>query len=190
MQAAMLGDDCAAVDADNVVLRECFRELILRLEVRVGIPVGGHQDGAIRDEEVGVCGRQTIAVFIVNGLCHREWNEAVRFAARCSELLELGFHLRQFSIVFVVLIEASDVGNCIVGTESYKRVDVAVRVVSRKIAVVEPKNTLGMEGFEQSRLDLRLRKGLVAMWREQAFACRQDGSFPVALDASAILRLI
>ena len=186
MEAAMLGDECAAVDADDVVVGEGFRELALRLEVRVGIPVGGHQDGSVRDEEVRVCGGQSGAIFVVRGLCHREWDEAVRFALQRSELLELGFHLRQFGMVFVVLVEAFDVGNRVVGTESGKRVDVAVRVVAREVAVVEPKDALGMEGCEQSRLDLFFCQGLVAMWREQAFACRQDGSLPVALDASSL----
>ena len=65
MQAAMLGYKWLAIDADDVVVWESLSKLLLSLLVCFGIAISGHQNGSICDEEVGVSGRQTSAVFVV-----------------------------------------------------------------------------------------------------------------------------
>ena len=64
MQAAMLGYEWLAIDADDVVVWKSLSKLLLCLWVCIDVAISGHQDGSICDEEIGVSGWQTSAVFI------------------------------------------------------------------------------------------------------------------------------
>lgn len=90
----MLDDKWLAIDADDVVLGKCLANLFFCLLVCLEVAISGHQDGSVRDEEVGVCGRQPSAfVFIIYGFCHGQGDESIWFAFQGPELLELRFHL-------------------------------------------------------------------------------------------------
>ena len=67
----MLGDKWAAIDANNVVMRESLVELFLSHEVGVRVAICRHQNSSVYDEEVCVSRRQASAIFIITGLCHR-----------------------------------------------------------------------------------------------------------------------
>ena len=62
----------------------------------------------------------------------------------------------------------------------------AVGVITCQVAVVDPKDTSGMEFPEQTRLNLCLREGLVAMWGQQTAGGREDGALTVALDGATL----
>ena len=87
MQAAVLGDEYAAIYADDFMLWKCLLELSLGLDVGFRISVSWHQDGSVDDEEVGVGGRQPIAFSVECGLCHRQWNQAIGVAFLRAERL-------------------------------------------------------------------------------------------------------
>ena len=74
----MLADENAAVNRYNIVLGEGFMQLTACLLIVFGLSVGGHQYGAIDDEEVGVSSRKAMAVVgVVDGRREREGEEAV-----------------------------------------------------------------------------------------------------------------
>ena len=85
MQAAVLYDEWLAVDTDDVVLRECLAKLFLGQRVSLGIVIGRHQYSSVHDEEVGVCGRQSVAIIIVD--CSRQGQsyKMVGFAVEGTE---------------------------------------------------------------------------------------------------------
>ena len=73
VEGAVLADEDAAVDGDDVVLGEGLLQLATGEVVGVGLTVGGHQHGAVDGEEVGVGGGQAMAVVgVVDGRRHGE----------------------------------------------------------------------------------------------------------------------
>ena len=184
MQAAVLSYEWLAVDADDVVVWESLAKLLLCLLVCIDVAISRHQNSSVCDEEVSVGGWQPSAVFVEDSLCHRQWDELIGIAFHCAERLQLRFHLLQLSEVLVTLVETLHISNRVIRTEAGQRVDMTVCIVASKVAVVEPKDALSMKHFEQSSLDLFLCQRLVAMRREQTFACRQDGPLAVALYAA------
>ena len=76
VEGAVLTDEDAAVDGDDVVFREGFLELMTGKVIVNGLSVGGHENGAIDDEEVGVGGREAVAVIgVVDGRWKGERDE-------------------------------------------------------------------------------------------------------------------
>ena len=73
VEGAVLADEDAAVDGHDVVLGKGLLQLATGEVVGVGLTIGGHQDGAVDDEEGGVGGGQTMAVVgVVDGRRHGE----------------------------------------------------------------------------------------------------------------------
>lgn len=66
-----------------------------------------------------------------------------------------------------------DVSDGIVGTKASEGVNMAVGVVTSEVAMVEPKDTIGMEVAQQALLDLVAREVGVAVGREETFAGSQ-----------------
>ena len=70
----MLADENAAVDADDLMLRESLLKLASCQLVVVSLPVGGHENSSVDNEEVGVGSRQPMAIVrVADGFGHREW---------------------------------------------------------------------------------------------------------------------
>jgi hypothetical protein len=62
----------------------------------------------------------------------------------------------------------------------------AVGIITCQVAMVDPKDTSGVEFPEQARLNLCLREGLVAMRGQQTACGREDGALTVALDRAPL----
>lgn len=64
----MLADEHTTVDGNDVVFWESFLQLAASEVVILWLTVGGHKNSAVDNQEVGVCGRQAMAiVWIVDG---------------------------------------------------------------------------------------------------------------------------
>ena len=62
VEGAVLADEDAAVDGHDVVAREGFLQLRAGQFVVGGLAVGRHEYGVVDDEEVGVGGREAMAI--------------------------------------------------------------------------------------------------------------------------------
>ena len=60
MEGAVLANDGAAVDADNLAVGEGLSDDAQGLGIEVGLGVGGYQYGTIDDQIVGIGGRQSV----------------------------------------------------------------------------------------------------------------------------------
>ena len=49
MQATMLGDEWAAIDADDIMMWKCFVELFLGLDVVGWVTISRHQNRSVYD---------------------------------------------------------------------------------------------------------------------------------------------
>ena len=64
----MLTDEYTAVYGNDVVFWESFLQLAAGEVVILWLAVGGHKNGAVDNQEIGVCGRQAMAIVrIVDG---------------------------------------------------------------------------------------------------------------------------
>ena len=79
MQRAMLADEYAAIDADDLAVGEGFAEYLGSPLVILRLVVGGIEHGTIDDEEVGIGGGQTLIAFF--GHCIGE----IRFEDRSGK---------------------------------------------------------------------------------------------------------
>ena len=64
MEGAVLLDDGTTVDADDLAIGIGLADDTHGLGIKVGLSVGGHEDGTIDDQIVGVGGWQTVAIVI------------------------------------------------------------------------------------------------------------------------------
>jgi hypothetical protein len=64
MEGAVLADDGAAVDADNLVVGECLADDTQGLGVEVGLSIGRDEYSAVDDQIVGIGGWQAVAVVV------------------------------------------------------------------------------------------------------------------------------
>ena len=71
MQRAVLADENAAIDRYDVVFRESFLQLTPGMLVVLRLPVRGHEDSTVDDEEVGVGGRKPMSIV---GVVDRRWH--------------------------------------------------------------------------------------------------------------------
>ena len=65
MQGTVLKNQRAAINTHDFSVGECVAECVERLGVFQGLVVGGHQNGTIDDEEIGMSGRKSLAVFVI-----------------------------------------------------------------------------------------------------------------------------
>lgn len=77
----MLTNEDTAVDGHYVVLGESLLQLAPSLLIILRLTIGGHEDGSVDDEEVGISGRKAMTVVgVVDGRRHGERDKA---EARC-----------------------------------------------------------------------------------------------------------
>lgn len=190
----MLTDKDAAVDADDVVMGKGLLELAPRLFVVVGLCVGGVEDGSVDDEEIGVGGRESVAlvcrrhwskVLFVDGCGHWERDEPIGLSRESAQLAQFLFHELQFGKMFVGRVGTGNVGNGVVGAEAGKGVDVSVGVVACEIAMMQPKHLSGVEKAEELLLDVVRSEHVVAVGGEQTGGGGEDCATAVGLDAAA-----
>ena len=65
MQGTMLKNQSAAVNGDDVVVRESTLECGEGFGILVGLVIRGDKDCTIDDEKVGMCGRKPFAIFVI-----------------------------------------------------------------------------------------------------------------------------
>ena len=58
----MLADEHTAIDRNDVVFWESFLQLAAGEVVILWLTVGGHENSTVDNQEVGVCGRQAMAI--------------------------------------------------------------------------------------------------------------------------------
>ena len=87
--------------------------------------------------------------------------------------------------MFIVFVGASDIGDCIVRTETCERIYVTVSIIAAKISVVEPQHALNAEVVLQSAFNLLFRECAVSVFRQKTFACYKQSAASVAFDRAA-----
>lgn len=74
----MLTNEDAAVDGNDVVFGEGFLQLSAGEVVILRLTIGGEKDSTVDDEEVGVCGREAMAIVgVVDGRWQREGEQII-----------------------------------------------------------------------------------------------------------------
>ena len=164
MEGAVLADEDAAVNGNDVVAGKSLLELGARQFIVGRLAIGGHQDGTVDDQEVGVGGRKAMAIVgVVDGRWQREGDEveeprplrplsnSPRGGERTcggvgeGQSLELLLHGVEGLIVLVIWIGTLYVSDCVVGTEAGEGVNMAVCIIASEVAMIEPEDALGME---------------------------------------------
>ena len=112
-------------------------------------------------------------------------HEAVGRAVGGAEGFQLFLHRLKLRVVLVRRVIAGHVGDRARVAEARERVDVAVGVVAREIAVPEPEDTVQAEQLPQTRLDPLLREPGVARRCEQAAFGGEQRARAVDLDRPA-----
>lgn len=87
--------------------------------------------------------------------------------------------------MLVVRVGAPYVGDGVVGTETYQRVDVGVGVVTGHVTVVKPEDALGMELAQKAFLDVSHAETGVAVGIEQTLCRGEDGTSAIALNGTS-----
>ena len=87
MQRAVLADDGAAVDAYDVAIGEGLADDVHGLLVKVGLTVGGYEDGTVDDQIVGVGGGQPLGIVVVDGAGQGQAQQAVGAAVEGAQRL-------------------------------------------------------------------------------------------------------
>ena len=187
MKGAVLADEHTAIDGHNVVLREGFLQLATSEIVILWLTIGGKKYGLVDDEEIGICGRQTVTIV---GVEDRRWQRERKkspllTSPKGEKAFQLRFHGGEGFVVLIGWVCATDVGNGVVGAKAGEGIDVTVGVVAGEVAVVEPKDAVGMEITQQTFLNLVAGEVGVAVGREEALAGRQQRALAVALYAAA-----
>ena len=71
MQGAVLAYENAAVDRHDVEFRECFLQLTAGKLIVLGLPIGGHENSSVDDEEVCVGGWEAMPIVgVEDGIGH------------------------------------------------------------------------------------------------------------------------
>ena len=166
MKRTVLPYDDTAVYAYHLPVGESLLDDSTGFLVVLRLIVCGIYHCIVYDDEVGVGGRQTFAVE-THGVWHRQSQQTVWFPVGGLEGLQLFLHHVKTSVLLVGRVVAAHVYERVVGGSPYERVDVSVGIVSDKLSVVNPHNTVGMNIILQFQFNLFLRKRLVAVGGKQ-----------------------
>lgn len=182
----MLPDQYPTVNAGNSVFGESFLEHLDGGIVVDGLVVGRYQYGIVDDKEIGISGRQTEAVLIIDGF--REWKrkKPVRLVLPGYGMSSIVLPQPEFVIVFVFLVFTFYVDDGIVRTEAGQRIDMAVGIVTGKIAVIKPQYTFGMQQFFELLLNVCPGQMIITVGGEQAFCRGQQRTAAVTFDRTAL----
>ena len=129
MQRPVLANEGTAVDTHNLIAGEGLLKHLGSTTVVVRLGVGGIEHGSVQDEEVGVGGRQTFAVFH-HGVGHGQGEQTIRSARKGTEGLQLLFHLTEGIVMFVLPVVTLHIDNGVVGAEAGQGINVTVRIGS------------------------------------------------------------
>ena len=147
--------------------------------------VSRHQYGPVDHQEIGVCGRKPLPVFVENGFRHGQGDEPVGFVLKRAERAKLFFHACECLVVLVRTVLAFHVSDGLVGAETGQSVYMAVRVVAGQIAVVEPQYPLDMQERFEPFFDVGAVQAVVTVGRKQTFRSGQERAVAVAFDGTA-----
>lgn len=181
----MLADEGTTVDAYNLIAWESLAEHFGSTAVIVGLGVGGVEYGSVYHKEVGVGGWQAFAVFYY-GIGHRQGEQTVGLSCKGAESIELFFHLAERFVVLVLLIGTLHVDDGVVGAEAGQGINVAVRIITCQVAMVQPEHLLYVEGATQVIFNLGLRHLPVAVGREQTLGGGEQRTPPIAFDGASL----
>ena len=167
VQAAMLFYQCPAVDRDNFARGKTALQSQQCSSVG-GIVVGGHQDGVVHNQEIGVTRRQTLIILIMDGIWQGQGDQLIGLAAGASECLQFSLHGREGSEVSVVASITGAVGDDVGRAEACQHIDMTIGVITQKFTMRQPQHTLGTQcgglpaagpgvGYGEARLPGRSR---------------------------------
>ena len=146
--------------------------------------IGGAEYGTVDDEEVGIGGRQTVTVLIVDGPRHGQFHQSVGLAIERPESCQLRFHQLQILILFVVGVVAANIQQGVIRTDAYQGIDMSVGIIAGQVTVVDPDDPFRMELALEALFDLSLCHRLVAMGGQQTTSRGEHRTFSVALDGA------
>ena len=104
----MLAHNGTRVDANDVVARESLSHKLKSTCVVGLLIVCRHDYSTIKNEEVGVCSRQSV-VLVVYGVGHRKLKQSVRIAVGIGSLLQLKLKSLEVGKLRVALVVASHI---------------------------------------------------------------------------------
>ena len=107
MQRAMLSDKDTAVDTDNLMIRESYLYHTASKIIICRLTVDRHEDMGRCDEVIGISGRQTLTILIINRIRERQFHQIVGFAFLIAEKRQLCAHLEKIFKMFVVYISTA-----------------------------------------------------------------------------------
>ena len=114
VDASVLTDDGERIYADNLTVGEGKLNLSLCLLVFLRLVVSRINHGSVENEEVGVGGRQSVALtvlvgcqsvaLVIDGIRHRELQQSVRVSLVGEELLQLLLQRLEVLILLILRI--------------------------------------------------------------------------------------
>ena len=88
--------------------------------------------------------------------------------------------------MLIVRILATNIRDRILATKTRQRIHVAIRIVARQVAALDPKDTLQAKHVFQVTLQLLLPQILVTVHGSQALDRRHQRALPIRLDAASL----
>ena len=183
MEATETPDDVGAVDADNLAVAETLLEDVGGTGVVVAL-VGGKDDQAVGDIEVGVAGGKPLP-FVVDGRGHGQLDNSGLLAVGQAATVEGGEVLLQGLVVAVVFVALDSGDDGVGGDETAQVVDMTVGVVAVD-AVTQPDDIVQSIVVAQITLDVGLRQLGVAVGIEQARGGGEHIADAVEVDAASL----
>ena len=111
VDASVLTDDGERIYADNLTVGEGKLNLSLCLLVFLRLVVSRINHGSVENEEVGVGGRQSVALavlvgcqsvaLVIDGIRHRKLEQAIRVSLESEKFLELLFEGMEVLILLI-----------------------------------------------------------------------------------------
>ena len=138
MQTTMLFDDGATVYTNDFSIGIGLTNDAESFGIKVGLCIGGHQYGTIDDQIVGIGGRQPLTI-LIDGMGKWQSQQSIGLTIDSPEFLQFLFHQRQIRMVGITTC----IKNGVIRTDAYQRVDVAVGIVAKQTAVIQPYDAFG-----------------------------------------------
>ena len=111
MQGTMLKNQRQAINGNDFSVRKSFLELSKCHSILVGLVVCGDKDGTIDDEEIGMRGRQSFALFVIASIRQGKRVECVGLSVEGAKGKQFLFHCLQLFVVLISWIVAFHIGD-------------------------------------------------------------------------------
>ena len=147
MQGTMLKNQRKAINGNDFSVRKSLLEPSKCHSILVGLVVSGDKDGTIDDEEIGMRGRQSFALFVIAGIRQGKRVEGVGLSVEGAKGKQFLFHRLQFFVVLVGWIITFHIGNGSGRTETGNGVNMPICVVSCQPRLMNPNDSFCLKAL-------------------------------------------